>query len=256
MPPSPGEPTAAPTTEPAPSAPAVPARDHKWGFGAFLLVFAIFVLSAVMINALLGPVGPGSPDSVVVIIIGTILPTALATLATLLVTVVRGNGPKIDLRWSYNRHDLRAGLKFGLIGLVCTTVAAAIWARVVGEDNATSSLGTLVDDQTMPVVAAVVLFLYVWLVGPLFEEIIYRGLLWGALERLQWGRWAVFGLSTAIFAVSHLEPLRTSLLLVVGIPIGLARMFTGRLGASIVAHQVNNFLPALAVLLITLGVMQ
>jgi membrane protease YdiL (CAAX protease family) len=61
----------------------------------------------------------------------------------------------------------------------------------------------------------------------------------------------VFGLTTVIFALSHLEPLRTSLLLVIGIPIGLARLLTGRLGASVVAHQVNNFLPALAVLLVS-----
>ena len=58
-----------------------------------------------------------------------------------------------------------------------------------------------------------------------------------------------------IFAVTHLEPLRTSLLLVIGIPIGLARLFTGRLGASIITHQINNFLPALAVLLVALDVL-
>ncbi|WP_436501377.1 CPBP family intramembrane glutamic endopeptidase [Actinokineospora sp. HUAS TT18] len=236
---------------------ATPAtRDHKWGFGAFLFVFAVFVLSAVLIGAVIGMARTDSKDSVAVILIGTMLPTFLATLATLAVTKLRGNGPKIDLRWSYNREDLRAGLKFGLLGLICTTIAAAVWTRIVGEENATSSLGKLVDDQQMPLAAAIVLFLYVWLVGPLCEEIMYRGLLWGALERLNWGRWAVFGLTTVIFAVSHLEPLRTSLLLVIGIPIGLARLYTGRLGASVVAHQVNNFMPALAVFLITLGVMQ
>ncbi|MDQ3405503.1 MAG: CPBP family intramembrane metalloprotease [Actinomycetota bacterium] len=233
-----------------------PPRDHRWGFGAFLFVFAVFVLSAVVIGAIIGLARPNSVDSVATILIGTMVPTALATGAALLVTKLRGNGPRIDLRLSYNREDLKAGLKFGLLGLVCTTIAAALWTRIVGEDNATSSLGRLVDDQAMPVGAAITLFLYVWLIGPLCEEIIYRGLLWGALERLQWGRWLVFGLTTVIFAVSHLEPLRTSLLLVIGVPIGLARLFTGRLGASIVAHQVNNFLPALAVLLISLGVMQ
>ncbi|SDC65228.1 CPBP family intramembrane glutamic endopeptidase [Actinokineospora iranica] len=253
MTPLPGEPTAAPITDAAASPPA---RDHRWGFGAFLLVFAVFVLSAVLIGALIGLASPKSTDSVAAILVGTMVPTMLATAAALLVTKLRGNGPKIDLRWSYNREDLRVGLKFGLIGLVCTTVAAAIWTRVVGEDNATSSLGRLVDNQAMPVAAAVLLFLYVWLIGPLLEEIIYRGLLWGALERLEWGRWVVFTLTTVIFAVSHLEPLRTSLLLVIGVPIGLARLVTGRLGASVVAHQVNNFLPALAVLLISLGVMQ
>ncbi|CRK58633.1 probable conserved integral membrane protein [Alloactinosynnema sp. L-07] len=232
------------------------ARDHKWGFGAFLFVFSVFVLSAVLIGAVIGLARPDSTDSVAVILVGTMVPTFLATLAALVVTKVRGNGPKIDLRWSYNREDLKAGLKFGLIGLVCTTIAAAAWTQIVGEENASSSLGRLVDDQAMPLPAAVILFLYVWLLGPLCEEIIYRGLLWGALERLNWGRWAVFTLTTVIFAVSHLEPLRTSLLLVIGIPIGLARLYTGRLGASVVAHQVNNFMPALAVFLITLGVMQ
>lgn len=72
----------------------------------------------------------------------------------------------------------------------------------------------------------------------------------------KWGRFAAFVLSTAVFAVSHLEPLRTSLLLVIAVPIGLARLVTGRLLASIVAHQVNNFLPALAILLTTLGLLE
>jgi membrane protease YdiL (CAAX protease family) len=98
------------------------------------------------------------------------------------------------------------------------------------------------------------MFLYTWLLGPICEEIIFRGLCWGAFEP-HWGRWWAFGLSTAIFAASHLEPLRTSLLLVISIPIGLGRLLTGRLPASIVAHQVNNFLPALATLLVALGVM-
>ena len=96
---------------------------------------------------------------------------------------------------------------------------------------------------------------HVWLIGPICEEIIFRGLLWGAIQRQEWGRWAAFGLSTAIFAASHLEPIRTTLLLVIAVPIGLARLVTGRLPASIIAHQMNNFLPALAMLLVSVGVM-
>jgi membrane protease YdiL (CAAX protease family) len=45
-----------------------------------------------------------------------------------------------------------------------------------------------------------------------------------------------------------MELLRTPLLLVVSIPVGLARMLTGNLLASVVVHQVNNLLPALALL--------
>jgi membrane protease YdiL (CAAX protease family) len=230
-------------------------RTHRWGFGAFLFVFAFFVLTAVVIGALVGIFAPQARTSPTVIVIGTMVPTLLAAGMTLLVTKLRGNGPRIDLRWSMRREDIRAGFKWGFIGLICTTFAGFVWTNVVGEDNAQSAVGALVDNQRMPIGPAIAMFLFVWLIGPICEELMYRGLLWGALERLKWGRWAVFCLTTVIFAVSHLEPLRTTLLLVIGIPIGLARLFTGRLGASIVAHQVNNFLPALAVLLVALGVM-
>jgi len=233
----------------------VPPLPHRWGIGAFLLVEAVLLLSAVFIGAILQPSTAPTAPTVTTIVIGSVLPVMIAAGVALLITRLRGNGPKIDLRWSYNRQDFKVGLKFGLIGLVSTTLAAVVWTKIVGQENATSAFSALVDSHSLPASAAIIMFLYAWLVGPVCEEIIFRGLLWGALERLQWGRWAVFGLSTAVFAVSHLEPLRTSLLIVIGIPIGLARLVTGRLGASVVAHQVNNFLPALTVLLVSLGVM-
>lgn len=232
-----------------------PPRTHRWGFGAFLASFATLLMAAVLIGALAGIDTPGEPIPVSVAVFGTVVPPLLAAGVAILFTVRRGNGPKIDLRWSMRWDDIRVGIRFGLIGLVCTTAAAFLWTKVVGEEKARSALGKLVEDQRLPMSAAIAMFLFVWLIGPVCEEIIYRGLLWGALERLNWGRWVVFGLTTVIFAVSHLEPLRTSLLVVIGIPIGLARLVTGRLGASIVAHQINNFLPALTVLLMGFGVM-
>jgi len=168
---------------------------------------------------------------------------------------VRGNGPLIDLRLGWDWADVKVGLKLGALGILLTYVAAMVWARFVGSKNATSAIGELVDGTTMPVAAAVVMFLYVCFVGPVCEELIYRGLLWGAVERQGWSRWAAFLLTTVIFAASHLEPLRTSLLIVIALPIGIARLITRRLTASVVAHVVNNFLPGLTFLLIALGVM-
>ncbi|HJQ46441.1 MAG TPA: type II CAAX endopeptidase family protein [Amycolatopsis sp.] len=236
------------------------APEHRWGFGAFLVVEAVLVASAAFVSVLLGPTAPGRPIPVSDVLIGTIAPTMVAALVAVLITVWRGNGPVIDLRLSWNWGDVRVGLKFGALGLVLTTVGAFLWTQAVGDDNATSAIGALIDNPRTSIAAAVILFLYLWLVGPICEEIIYRGLLWGAVERLhwgkeKWGRLAAFLLSTAVFAVSHLEPLRTTLLLVIAIPIGLARLVTGRLAGAVVAHQVNNFLPALATLLTTLGVM-
>ncbi|WP_438816806.1 lysostaphin resistance A-like protein [Umezawaea beigongshangensis] len=228
---------------------------QRWGFGAFLLVEAVFVLSAVFISAIARTSGTVLTSSVDLVLIGSVVPTVLAALVAVVITVVRGNGPLVDLRLDWNREDVKTGLKLGLLGLVLTIVAAMIWSRAVGSENATSAIGELVDGAAFPVSAAVIMFLYVCFVGPVCEEIIYRGLLWGAIERQNWSRWAAFVLTTLIFAASHLEPLRTSLLIVIGIPIGIARLITRRLAASVVAHVVNNFLPALTMLLVSLGVM-
>lgn len=226
---------------------------HRWGFGAFLLVEAVLLLSAVFLSAILAP--PGATVGLTALLVGTIAPTALAAGTAVLITVLRGNGPAIDLRLRITLGDLRTGLRLGLFGIVITVVGAYAWTRIVGANDASSAINSLLDGGRMPVLAALVMFCYVWLVGPICEEIIFRGLLWGAIQRQQWGRWAPFGLSTGIFAASHLEPMRTALLLVIALPIGLARMRTGRLPASIIAHQVNNFLPALAMLLISVGAM-
>jgi membrane protease YdiL (CAAX protease family) len=228
---------------------------HRWGFGAFLLVEAVLLLSAVFLAAILDPGPPGGVVPVPTVLVGTIVPTLLAAGVAVLATVLRGNGPKLDLKLTFQPSDLLVGLKLGAVGLALTIVAAYVWTKIVGAGNATSAINSLVGDERMSVLSAIVIFVYMWLIGPVCEELIYRGLLWGAIQRQQWGRWAAFGLSTAIFAASHLEPTRTLLLVVIALPIGFARLRTDRLPASVVAHQVNNFLPALVTLLVALGMM-
>lgn len=238
---------------------APPQPPQRWGFGAFLLVEATLLASAAFVSVLLGPVPSNGAIPVFDVLIGTAAPVAIAAGLALVITRVRGNGPLTDLRLHWRTDDVRVGLKYGLLGLVVATIGAFVWTRIVGPDDATSAIAALVEDKPMSVTAAVSMFVYLWLVGPICEEIIYRGVLWRAVERLQWsserwGRFAAFLISTGLFAASHLEPLRTTLLIVIAIPIGLARLVTGRLLASMVAHQVNNFLPAVAILLTGLGV--
>jgi membrane protease YdiL (CAAX protease family) len=233
--------------------------SHRWGFGAFLLVEAVLIASAAFVSAVLGDPPAGQPLPIRTVLLGTMLPAMIAAGVALLVTVVRGNGPRLDLRLEWRWGDVKVGLKFGLLGLVLTSLSAYVWTEIVGSANATSTISALVDDRKMSLSAAIVTFVYLWLVGPICEEIIYRGLLWGAVERMQWrserwGRVAAFLLSTAVFAASHLEPLRTTLLLVIAVPIGLARFATGRLAGSVVAHSMNNFLPSAAILLSSLGI--
>ena len=72
------------------------------------------------------------------------------------------------------------------------------------------------------------IFLIVVFIAPLCEEIVYRGLLWGAVERLGPGRWVALVVTTLLFALAHFEFTRTPLLLVVAIPIALARLLHRR----------------------------
>lgn len=232
---------------------ASPAKPHRWGFGAFLFSFGAFLLVSVTLSALFRP-PPGSRIGPLELVAVLSLPTLTGALAAVLITVVRGNGPLADLRLRWNWRHASIGLAIGAIALVPTLYATRIWAAWVGNDQANSAVGKVLDGVSLSPVLAAVVFLHLWLVGPLCEEIVYRGLLWGAVERLGWGRWAAFALSTAVFAVAHFEPERTPLLLFIAIPMGLARMYTGGLLASIVVHQVNNLLPALGMLLIMTGV--
>ncbi len=244
---------AQPPAEARSTQPVVPAVP-RWGFGAFFLAEAVFVLASVALAAVFGDFGERASAGPVFVLI-LMLPTLLAGAVAVAATVVRGNGPRHDLGLHWHKSDVTTGLTIGFAGLVVTTVATMAWTRWVGPDQASSAIGSLLQGIRMPPALAVVIFLHVWLVAPVCEELLYRGLLWGAMERLRFNQITVFVLTTAIFAIGHLEPARTVLLLVIAVPIGLARLVTGRLTASVVAHQVNNFLPAVGLLLMSLGLL-
>ena len=231
-----------------PAAPRV--RTHRWGLGAFLLVEAVFLLVSLLIFRFL--IDPESP-SVLGLGIALSVPSVMAAAVAVTATVVRGNGPKRDLGLVWSWRDFGIGLAFGVGGLFVTSVAAMIWVSIVGPD-VNSAVGQAFGGQRASVPVALAIALLVVVFVPVCEEIVYRGLLWGAVEGLGVGRWVTFGVTTFVFALFHFEWERAPLLLVIAIPIGLARLFTGRLLAGVVAHQVNNFLPGVVLFLTMTGV--
>jgi uncharacterized protein len=194
------------------------------------------------------------------------IPPAVAAVVAAGGAVLVGRGRLVDrlqgqlsLRWRI--YDVAMGLALGLVGLAVTVPASALWARWVGESQANSAVGEIFHGQRLSLGWALTLFVGVWLIAPLGEELLYRGVLWRAMEHWAWNRWVITGLTTVLFALahplfsgSHIELLRSPLLVVITLPIALARLLSGNLLASIVAHQTNNFLPAIGLLLITQGV--
>lgn len=82
-------------------------------------------------------------------------------------------------------------------------------------------------------------FLSVVIVGPVVEEILFRGLIYGALEK----RLRVFGAilaSSFLFALVHLQVVYFIPIFCLGLVLAWARWKTGSLGLPILIHVLNN----------------
>jgi len=217
-----------------------PPTDLAWGLTAFLLGFgAYYLVSLVIVGFLPAPNGPRSGVRLV-----------LPLVANLFLGLVpwwfsrrRGRGGLADFGFLPTRRDTMVGLVCGVTSVVVGLIISMVVARVI-------------PPQASPVTSHV----DAWLVGyvaflvigaPVTEELLVRGALWGALERYQVPRLTILVLTALIFAFLHLDPSRLASLFAQGVAIGAARLVTGRIGASMVAHATNNLLPGIVTLAAT-----
>ncbi len=248
------QPVAAPTSPPrsGPFGPPPPPRaPHRWGLWSYVLVEVVFLGVSLLLGLLLGRSLASSAGAIA---LALAVPTVCAALLALVITKVRGNGPVVDLGLRVTGRDLGIGLACGVAGLAITIPASLLYMTIVGK-GATSAVGEVFGGLRATPAMAVLVFVVVVFLAPLCEEIVYRGLLWGAVERRVGNRWWAMAVTTVVFALAHLELTRAPLLLVVALPIGIARAVTGRLPAGVVAHQINNLLPGLALALALVGVL-
>lgn len=226
--------------------------------GVFAIAELTFLTTSVLVLVpYAGSGGDGLPAEA--LLPALVVPTAVAAAVAIGLTMLISRkvpgvrwARELGVHWSL--RDMGVGLGIGAVGLVLTIPASALWAAWVGEDQANSAVGEIFDGQQLSPLLAVAVFASVWLLAPLCEEVLFRGVLWRVFEHWRWNRWAIFAATTLVFSFAHLELLRTPLLVVISIPLGLARMFTGNMLGSVVAHQANNFLPAVGLLLLTLDV--
>ena len=220
---------------------------HRWGLGAFVVVEAAYLLT----SAAFGVLAPAGPPPVWLITLAIGVPTLVAAALAVAIASWRGNGARIDFRWQWSWRAVGLGLAFGIGGLFVTLPAALVYQAIVGPD-ATSAVGGVFEGVRTGWPMAVTVLLLVAVVAPICEEVVFRGLLWGALEQ-RWGRVTAAIVSTLVFALAHLELQRAPLLLVVAIPIALARLYSGSLWGGIIAHQVTNLLPGIIMMFGLLG---
>jgi membrane protease YdiL (CAAX protease family) len=185
----------------------------------------------------------------VLVIVGSAAPWLLLAGWPLYATSRWGNGPRIDLHLRLSWSDVRWGVLAGIVGLFMAAIVAVITTLFVGEFTslAAEAAEELVDSASF---ASLFIFAVMLMVGaPIAEELAFRGLLFGALQRRGVGAaWTII-ITAVIFAGFHFEPTRFFVLLAPGLVFGFVRWKTGSLGAAMVAHGVNNA-PAAVFLLI------
>jgi membrane protease YdiL (CAAX protease family) len=223
----------------------------SWGIPAFFLGYGTFYVLGLIITAVLTS-GVVRLDSVPTgdrgaFVLLALTPNLFLGLAPAVLSWWKGNGLRRDFGIVPTRRDLWIGLVCGLvafgIGLLVNLILQLVVFRNSGQgNNAVQQLSGLSGGRTVWLAIAA---LFVVIGAPLTEETLVRGALWGALEHYKLHRYAILALTSLIFAFMHQEPTVTLALFCQGVSIGFARMITGRIGASMIAHATNNLIPAL-----------
>lgn len=86
----------------------------------------------------------------------------------------------------------------------------------------------------------VVLAVMVVIAAPVVEELFYRGLVLGSMNKRGWSPWLSIVASSALFAAMHFQPLQFVGLFAFGVVLALLTRVHGRLGPAIWAHAGFN----------------
>jgi membrane protease YdiL (CAAX protease family) len=166
----------------------------------------------------------------------------------LVATRRRGAGPVADLHLRMHRRDLGPAVVGAVVALACAAGLAELTQVIVGHDLS-SNVGDAFDKAKGANPVPLVLFVVLVVVGaPVVEEIFFRGLLFGALEKRGTIIPVCVSWCTIGFAVFHLEPARLPILLATGLVLSLVRARTGSTAASATAHSLYNLPSGIALL--------
>jgi uncharacterized protein len=220
-------------------------RAH-WGFLAFFAGLAGYHLATLAFTVAtadrFAEVDVTNPPVLGPLLLLVFLPNVLLGLGPVVFSWLRGDGPNKDFGLVPTARDLKVGLAAGGVALLAAWLLGALLLRL--NPDQTSSLEqieALSGGRTIWLAAAA---LFVFLGAPLTEELLTRGALWQGLAHYRIPRVAILALTALIFAFLHEESWRMMILFAQGLAIGAARMVTGRVAASVVAHATNNLLPA------------
>ena len=168
----------------------------------------------------------------------------------------RHGGARSYLGLAFRWVDVPLGLGVGLASSLATALISSVLLSRAEQDALEEKASEVVDRAQGPL-AVVLLVAALCLVTPLAEEVFFRGMLFGSLQRAI-RPWLAIPLAGMAFGPVHYDGKAASGAVIL-VQIGVLGLFgvalcalaraTGRLGASIVAHAVFNSITVVTLLL-------
>jgi membrane protease YdiL (CAAX protease family) len=213
---------------PAPLRIALPAWGLAWALGGVLGILALAVMG----------VDFEADRTISELTVAAVVSWAVFMVALYVVSVRCGTADIVaDYRLAFRPIDLVA-LPAGAATQLVVIPAVywplqQLWPESFSDERLEERAIELVDRADG---ASVALLVAVVVIGaPLFEELVYRGLLQRSVGAAI-GRWWGLLVTAAWFAVIHLTPVEYPGLFVAGLVFGLGLALTDRLGPAILAH--------------------
>lgn len=147
----------------------------------------------------------------------------------ILATRARGRGPVAELRLAVHPADFGAVL----VGAVAQIAITAAYLPFVSREELEAPSRSLVDAAGGG--GRWILVVMSCVIAPLTEELFYRGLVMGALNR-RFAPWLAAGISALVFGASHFQALQLPGLVAFGFLAGMLSLRSGRLGTAVAAH--------------------
>jgi membrane protease YdiL (CAAX protease family) len=246
----------APETVAVAVAAGVPLRVPRWGLADIgIVVLGSLLVPVLLLSAVLA--AGVVQRSGTFLLLASVTPWLVFVGWPVLTTRLQGNGPVIDLGYAFRRSDIWWGLGGGVASFLLATPVGMLTERIFGEFE--SAAGEAAVQASAPRWVLLVYAVFVAVGAPLAEELAFRGLVFTAVGMFVAGRgagatrvlvWAAVW-STVLFAGIHLEPVRIPVLLTIGAVLAFLRARTGRCGASVIAHGLNNLPGAISIALLS-----
>jgi membrane protease YdiL (CAAX protease family) len=145
-------------------------------------------------------------------------------------------------RWTWG-HTIAAAIGLSIF----TLTANAIYSRVVLQNKDSQAQTTAIVKGLGSPGAKVIGFLAIVVIGPIVEELLFRGYLQTALAK-RMKPWLAIVLASGAFAAIHLQSAAFPMLALIGGVFGYLFHRTGSLRVSMVLHMLNNGLAFAALL--------